>query len=48
MNEEINLRFITVIYPYIAFDNRINELEKHPNLKAQNLNNSIWKIQSKN
>ena len=48
MNEEINFRYIKVLYPYVEFYNRINELEKDTNLKAKKINNSIQKIQREN
>jgi hypothetical protein len=34
--------FVTVLFPYQGFDNRINELETLPNLKGWKLNASNW------
>lgn len=38
-----NFNFITVLFPYVGFDKRINELEKKPSLKGWKLNDSDWK-----
>ena len=35
-----NFNFITAIYPYVGYSNRINELEEIPNLKGWKLNNT--------
>jgi len=41
-NEAAKFSFITVIFPYDGFDNRINEFKENPNLKGWKINNSIW------
>lgn len=46
--QEGNFSFLTVIFPYKGFDNRIDELSKSPNFKGWNLNNSDFKIEGKN
>ena len=43
-----NFSFITVIYPYNGFDNRIDETAKNPSLKGWQLNNSKWSIDGYN
>lgn len=36
--------FITVLYPYAFFENRIDELEKNPQLKGWKQHDSVWKV----
>ena len=44
-NEEVgNFSFITVLYPYSYFENRINELDKNPQLKGWKQHDSVWKV----
>ena len=40
--------FITVLYPYVFFENRINELEKNPQLKGWKSNETPWKVDGEN
>ncbi|MBK5208971.1 MAG: heparinase II/III family protein [Flavobacteriaceae bacterium] len=42
-NEATIFSFITVIFPYVGYDNRINELDTTPQLKGWKTNNSVWK-----
>lgn len=45
--EENNFSFITVLYPYQNYDNRIIETVKNPSLKGWKLNVSDWKTSDK-
>lgn len=36
--------FITVLYPYAFFENRIDELDKNPQLKGWKQHDSVWKV----
>jgi hypothetical protein len=47
-NELNNFSFITILYPYSGYDNRINELEDSPKIKGWKLNASPWKAQNEN
>lgn len=39
-----NFSFITVLFPYSGYDNRIDELEEIPNLKGWRINDSLWEM----
>lgn len=39
-----NFSFITVLYPYDGFENRIDELKENPNLKGWKMNDSLWEM----
>ncbi len=42
---QTNFSFITVLYPYKGYSNRINEDSKSPDFKDWKLNNSKWKME---
>lgn len=44
---ETNHSFITIIYPFITFDKRIDEDSETPNLNGWKLNSSNWKSSNK-
>ncbi len=46
-NDQYNFNFISLVFPYIGYDNRINELDEKPDLKAWEINNSEFEIFSK-
>ncbi|MCF6181266.1 heparinase II/III family protein [Lutibacter sp.] len=37
-----NFSFITIIYPYVGYENRINENQENPDLKGWKINQSKW------
>ena len=39
-----NFSFITVLFPYKGFDNRIDEVLEKPSFKGWLLNNTLWKV----
>jgi hypothetical protein len=41
---QTNFSFITVLYPYKGYSNRIDEMDKSPKFKGWKLNNTEWKI----
>ncbi|MBI9042096.1 heparinase II/III family protein [Lutibacter sp.] len=43
-NNASNFSFITVVYPYEGFENRIDETSKNKSLKGWKLNDSNWKL----
>ncbi|SNR32924.1 heparinase II/III family protein [Lutibacter flavus] len=47
-NKVNEFSFITVLYPYSGYDNRINELEEVPDLKGWKLNDSNWNLEGEN
>lgn len=47
-NDRANFSFLTVLYPYSGFENRINELVENPDLKGWEINNSRWKVEGEN
>ena len=46
-NNKNNFNFITAIFPFSKYDNKIEEDKINPNLKGWEINNSEWKIESK-
>ncbi|HMQ43402.1 MAG TPA: heparinase II/III family protein [Mariniflexile sp.] len=44
-NNKKNFNFITVIFPFAKFDDRIDEDKPNPNLKGWQINNSTWKFE---
>ena len=40
-----NFNFVTVIFPFSKFDDRIDEDKTNPNLKGWELNNTSWKFE---
>ncbi len=43
-NEQKNFSFITVLYPYKGYDNRINETQKMLKVKGWKVNSSKWEL----
>ena len=39
-----NFSFITVLFPYKGFDNRIDEVSEKPSFKGWLLNSTLWKV----
>ncbi len=44
-NDEREFNFVTIIFPYKGYANRINEENENPNLKGWQINQSEWKIE---
>ncbi|KAB1068024.1 heparinase [Tamlana haliotis] len=40
--DQKSYNFITVLYPYKGYDNRVDEMQKQPKLKGWQINNSKW------
>ncbi|MET7027953.1 heparinase II/III family protein [Sediminicola luteus] len=43
-DNKADFNFITVVFPFEKFDDRIDELKPNPNLKGWQVNNSKWKV----
>lgn len=43
-NNKTDFNFITIIFPFGKYDDRINEEKTNPDLKGWKINNSTWKI----